>query len=148
MWMLVFLVPTEEKLITPSFTLTSHTDSSLLTSQVLRVTHYMALISLWWTFCKPAFGFYSREGFFGGIGNHNFLGFHFFFPTQQEYQDSLPHLCYSGSSKRRTMPSLSNLWPISKATDVIDMTKTIGLIFFKPSLLWSPLFKKISLLFA
>lgn len=66
MWMLVFLVPTEEKLRTPSFTLSSHTDSSLLASQVLRVTHYMALISLWWNFAKTAFGFYSREDFFSG----------------------------------------------------------------------------------
>lgn len=78
MWMLVFLVPTEEKLRTPSFTLSSHTDSSLLASQVLRVTHYMALISLWWNFAKTAFGFYSREDFFQGHWQSQFLGFSFF----------------------------------------------------------------------
>lgn len=69
--------------------------------------------------------------FFRGIGNYNFLGFHFF-PNQQECQDSLPHLCYSGSSKRRTMPNLSDLWPISKAADVIDMKETVGLFSSSP----------------
>lgn len=146
----VGLIPTEEKLRTPSFTLTSHTDSSLLTRQVLRVTHYMAIISLWWTFCKNCFWFLQQRRFFSGALAITISWVFYFFPKQQECQDFLTHLCYSGCSKRRTMPSLSDLWRISKATEVIDMKKkkkTVGWFSSSPHYRGAPSLKRSPICF-
>lgn len=151
----VNVVPTEEKLRTPSFTLTSHTDSSLLTRPspessplyspdftLMDILQKLLLVSI------------AEKVFLGGGGHWQlqFLGF-LFFPksTGMSRFPTPPLLFWMLEEKNHAQLVLSDLWRISKATDVIDMKrkkKNLQDDFLQALTTVEPPLKKISHLFA
>lgn len=57
----------KEKLITP-LSLSPHTLTPLLTSQGLRIAHYVALLSFWWTSCRNCFNSVPLVAESGSLG--------------------------------------------------------------------------------